>query len=91
MEADSVPRSLDSHLPGMGGNRVSRRKAFQAGEGSLVITNELAEEIYIGIAQIDAKRAPRRPKPTESLATVLLFAFSLGAMIVGIVLARTWR
>jgi hypothetical protein len=70
---------------------MSRRKAFQAGEGAFVIADEFAEEVYIGIAAIQAE-APRKPRRAESLATVLLiFAFSLGAMIAGIVLAKVWR
>ena len=93
MEAGSVLWPLNSNRCGMGGDKMSRRKAFQAGEGAFVIADEFADEIYIGMAQIDAGPAPqRKPKRIESLTTVLLlFAFSLGAMIAGAVLARTWR
>jgi len=69
------------------------RKAFQAGEGAFVTADECAEEVYIGSAQIEAEPAPRRKaNRTGPLSSALLiFAFSLGAMIAGIVLARLWR
>ncbi len=47
--------------------------------------------------QADAEAAPRKPIRVETLATVLMgpvfvtLAFSLGAIVVGIVLARAWR
>jgi len=93
MEAGSVLWPLNSNRCGMGGDKMSRRKAFQAGEGAFVIADEFAEEVYIGIVQIQAGPAPRRkPKRIGSFAALLLlFAFSLGAMIAGAVLARTWR
>jgi len=69
------------------------RKAFQAGEGAFVIADEFAEEVYIGIAQIEAEPTPRRKaNRTGSLSSALLiFAFSVGAMVAGIVVARLWR
>jgi len=75
---------------------VSRRKAFQAGEGTFVIADEAAEEVYIGIAEIDAGPAAGKPIHSSFLAIVIspvlvTLVFSLGAIIAGIVLARLWR
>jgi hypothetical protein len=86
---------------------MSRRKAFQAGEGTFVIADEFADEVYIGIAAIDTGPAPRKPNRAKSffaargsalrsatmpaVSVLVTLAFSLGAMIAGIVLARAWR
>ncbi len=76
---------------------MSRRKAFQAGERTLVIAAEVAKEVYIGISEIDAESTPRKPMRAACLAVVpmgpvlVTLLFSLGAIIAGIVLARVWR
>jgi hypothetical protein len=78
-------------------DKMSRRKAFQAGEGTFVIADEAAEEIYIGIAEIDTKPAPSKPTRANFLGLVLIgpvlvtLIFSLSAIIAGLVLARMWR
>jgi hypothetical protein len=78
-------------------DKVSRRKAFQAGERTFVIADEVAKEVYIGIAEIDAEPTPSKPMRAAYLAVVpmgpvlVTLVLSLGAIIAGIVLARVWR
>src|SRR5690242_2499888 len=105
MEADATPWPLhSSHLwLTSGDNKMNKRKAFHAGENAVLIADEFAEEIYIGIAELDLEARPRRKRrrsnsdpemrssASRKIALFMLFAFSLGGMIAGIVLARMWR
>ena len=80
---------------------MSRRRAFTLGDGKFVIEDEYAQEVYVGIADIDldntsvqaASDLLRKCKPRRSeLGSLLVtIAFSVGALILGLVIARVCR
>jgi hypothetical protein len=76
---------------------MSRRKAFQAGQGAFLVADEFAEEACAGSAELYSAPTSRWRKrahyAARGLANPILavLVFSLAAMIAGIVVARVWR
>jgi hypothetical protein len=74
---------------------MSRRKSFSLGDGCFLIEDEYAQETYVGMAKIgeplvkvEIKRKPRRSELGNLLVTI---GFSVGALILGFLVARVMR
>ncbi len=80
---------------------MSRRKAFSIGDGAFLIEDEYAQEVYVGVAKIDldstsvqkATEELRKPRPRyhNRVSVWVTVCFSIGCVVLGLVLAQVMR